>query len=366
MCHLADAPPRPWAVAFPLTGEKGYGLMNRGFLVWAAGTLAVALAMVVFLAAGPETAEAAFPGENGKIAYENRKIITRDLDFFETAPSDIFIANPDGSGKVNLTATPRRYELSPSVSPLGRRVAFAVCRNGTCSVHTVRVDGTDRKRITTGHSPAYSPDGKKLAFTRDGDVWTMGAGGGNQKNLTDGGKNPGGGGPAWSPDGSKIAYTSQTRGDIWTMDADDGSRRRNISGPFREENFGSAFSIDFSPDGKRVAFESSVQVGGKYGCIYGNVYTMDARGSAWENLTRNEEPDPKKCEYAFTNSSGSPAYSPDGERLAYTSGTYYDGVTLTDLDGSNGSRPFHGYSDGESELGNATSAPDWGPARPTP
>lgn len=90
-----------------------------------------------------------------------------------------------------------------------------------------------------------------------------------------------------------------------------------------------------------------------------------SRGSAWTNLTRNE--DSHDCnEDQFSSYSGDPAYSPDGKKLAFTSGTYYDNVVVADVDGSNPQRNFFGDSDGEDERGNSTSIPDWGLARQTP
>jgi hypothetical protein len=70
-------------------------------------------------------------------------------------------------------------------------------------------------QLTTGpaddRNPAWSPDGTKIAFMRDGDIWVMNADGSGLVQLTtdpvyedD---------PAWSPDGTKIAFMRS--GDIW-------------------------------------------------------------------------------------------------------------------------------------------------------
>ncbi len=62
----------------------------------------------------------------------------------------------------------------PAWSPRGRRIAFT--RGGF--VWTVRADGLDERRLAQGAHPAWSPDGKRLAFDRDDQVITIRAAGG--------------------------------------------------------------------------------------------------------------------------------------------------------------------------------------------
>jgi len=76
----------------------------------------------------------------------------------------------------------------------------------------VRSDGTGLRQFTRGEksagSPAFSPDGKWLAFTSSrsgtGQVWVMAVDGGEAEQVTS--AEAGVSGYAWSPDGSRIAY----------------------------------------------------------------------------------------------------------------------------------------------------------------
>ena len=74
---------------------------------------------------------------------------------------------------------------------------------------------------------AVAPDGARLAFTRDGQIYTMPVGGGWPVEVTTGGG--GKSGIAWSPDGKALAFAS--RGGIWTVAAAGGEPRRLTNAP---------------------------------------------------------------------------------------------------------------------------------------
>jgi tricorn protease len=98
------------------------------------------------------------------------------------------------------------------------------------------------KRI---NSPAPSPDGKQVAFSWQGDIWTVGRDGGRATRLTihpsldfD---------PKWTPDG-KIVFTTARygSGDLMIMDAD-GTNMRRLS-----YDGGTEIATGISPDGKYI------------------------------------------------------------------------------------------------------------------
>jgi len=82
---------------------------------------------------------------------------------------DLYVMNADGSEPSNLTRTADTDELYPKVSPDGTRIAF-VADEGRRearrrNLFVMKSDGTDRKKIAdNGREPCWSADGKKIAY----------------------------------------------------------------------------------------------------------------------------------------------------------------------------------------------------------
>jgi Tol biopolymer transport system component len=166
---------------------------------------------------------------------------------------NLYVVNSDGSGLRNLSsklATGRHFgaqspAVDPAWSPDGRTLAF-VRLNAGRGVYVVNADGSGLRNLTPKPvgayaDPAWSPDGRTLAFVNDrggnSEVYVMNVKGSGLRNLT---RNPAfEGDPAWSPDGRSIAFRSTRDGntDIYIMNAD-GSGQRNLTrSPANEGRF---------------------------------------------------------------------------------------------------------------------------------
>jgi WD40-like Beta Propeller Repeat len=242
-------------------------------------TRAVLLAaLAVALIAAP--AQAAFPGQNGKIAFAR----------FEGPAfnAEIYTMNADGTGQTNVTNNPDADER-PAWSPDGTKIAFDRCSplGVDCDVYTMNADGSGVTRLTNDPAddffPAWSPDGTKIVFEsyRDdpdnAEIYTMNADGTGQTNVTN---NPVHDvRPAWSPDGTKIVFESfrdDPSPDIYTMNADgSGVTRLTNNAVYDAEPA-------WSPDGTKIAFESFRELSIE-------IYTMNADGSAATRLTNRAE-----------------------------------------------------------------------------
>src|SRR5215218_1840504 len=130
------------------------------------GSMAVALAAVGVLGLVEVLpAEATVPGKNGKIAFQSDR----------GGSYEIYTMNAGGKKIAKLTTNPAEDE-DPAFSPDGKKIAFRRrTRDGNSDIYEMNVRGTRIVRLTTNtaddQDPAFSPDGKKIAFEsdRDGD-----------------------------------------------------------------------------------------------------------------------------------------------------------------------------------------------------
>ena len=155
---------------------------------------------------------------------------------------DILTMKADGSAERNLTNSPGVVDTQPTWSPNGRKIAFTRGPDvdSVWDIYTMSPDGSRVRQLTSGaldnEFPNWSPDGTRIVFNslRDEplgenyEVYSMRAGGGHVTRLT---FEPAAGdyAPAWSPDGRRIVFSSSRTGsanDIFTMRAD-GSNQRN-------------------------------------------------------------------------------------------------------------------------------------------
>jgi Tol biopolymer transport system component len=265
--------------------DRTTGRRLRLLAVALAGTIAPAMLTL------PGAAQATFPGMNGKIAFERGN---------ETAEHDIYSIDLDGTDELNLThngSNNRQIAWSSD----GSRIAFFSDGDGSdnyYNIHVAPADGSGPFKIAdtgSAESPAWSPDGRTIAFS-DESLYTVHPDGTGLRVLAA----PRVGIPFWSPDGTRIAFAADYdgAGNIYVVNADGSGLTRltddaDLAGDW----------LSWSPDGTRIVYVS----GRDSGCSYfscNRLYVMNADGSDKRGLTEPE--------------SFFPTWSPDGSRIAYS------------------------------------------------
>lgn len=320
---------------------RGEGL--RVTIMALAATLAALLAVQVSWAVRP--AEAAYPGNNGLIAFASNVTSGPGVNNPE-GDYEIFVAPPVGD--VTQLTHNGSDDSSPSWSADGTRIVFMSRRDGNAEIYKMDADGDNEVRLTNNPTsedaaPVWSPDGRKIAFhgRRSGgdyNLFVMSSSGANLVRLTRSTAEDSW--PSWSPNGARIAFQSRRASgglpDIYVMKpAPEGAKNR----PKNLSRHSTAYdeTPDWSPDGRRIAFSSER---GPWGF---EIYTMKADGTDQTPVT--ESP-------AF---SGTPAWSPDGNFIVFQRETAGNGDIWTV--GSGGSSPVNltsGWTSYED-------APDWQP-----
>jgi TolB protein len=258
------------------------------------------------LVAGAGPASAGFPGRPGKIAFASDA----------SGSDDIVVMNPDGSGRENLTGGPEG-DTDPAWSPDGRQLAFV--RDG--AVHLVRADGSGLRRLTSGASPAWAPDGDRLVLAkrtaRGADLYVLRSDGRGLRRLTRTAAAESE--PEWSPDGRSIAFVRAARAGshIYVMRPGGGGVRRVTSGPAEE------LSPTWSPDSRQLAFVRDDEALG-----ISRVYITSVQGGRPRPLVGELELDPE------ATYEGSPFWSPDGKRIVFVRGArLYSDLYVASADG---------------------------------
>jgi Tol biopolymer transport system component/serine/threonine protein kinase len=195
-------------------------------------------------------------------------------------------------------------ETSPTLSPDGGTVAYAAAAKGGWDIYSQRVGGRNATAIVNDpardeRGPAFSPDGSLLAFHEGDDVggvFLAGATGESVRRLTDLGFEP-----AWSPDGKQIAFATeevinpasrQGVSTLYVVDAAGGSARKVVDGD--------GVQPSWSPAGNRIVYWSNSS--GQR-----DIYTVAAAGGARVVVTEDAAID------------WSPVWSPDGRFIYFSS-----------------------------------------------
>ena len=164
--------------------------------------------------------------------------------------SDIYIMNPDGTGRVNLTRHNAK-DSEPTWSPSGRHVLFTSDRDGGNDLYRMKADGKDVRRIfkkfANRSNPVWSPDGQQIAYYHEDEhaIYIADVDGKNEERLVSGWH------PTWSPDGTEIAFVSLEDGvDIRGINLR--TRSERVLVPIELLSFFHA--PVWSPDGTKIAF----------------------------------------------------------------------------------------------------------------
>jgi Tol biopolymer transport system component len=124
------------------------------------------------------------------------------------AAGSVTITRLDGSGSVQVQASNIDSAVGPGWSPDGLEIAFQAASQGRFWIYTVRADGTRKRRLTTGHNPTWSPDGRRLALIDNYELITIDRNGKGRRRLSRRGESVLG--AAWSPTGGTLAFVVGT------------------------------------------------------------------------------------------------------------------------------------------------------------
>jgi hypothetical protein len=246
------------------------------------------------IAIGPTVpAQAAYPGDNGHIAFATGKGIA---------------VMPPAGGRWYTRVT-YRNDHDPAWSPDGTRIAFTRSTpSGPSEIYVVDSDGSNLERLTRGGGfgsaaePTWSPNGRRIAYTwytrsSPPQILVLRFGAGPPTRVARGVE------PAWSPRGNRIAYVGQAPAlydpdqllnrELWITSP----RGSSHEGVYEGER---PSDPDWSPDGERLALQDADAV-----------LSVAAGGSDLRRFGRLTEA-----------IHASPAYSPDGRFVIYSLPAY--------------------------------------------
>ncbi|MYB93077.1 hypothetical protein F4054_06070 [Candidatus Poribacteria bacterium] len=200
--------------------------------------------------------------------------------------------------------------------PIDAKIVFTV----DDAIYVMNDDGSDRRRLTQSlqnmdSQPRWSPDGKKIAFTRfmdktrietTAEVFVMNADGTDLQRLTD--NNVYDLCDSWLPDSERLAFSSSRSGawEVYVIDVATLTVEQLTNGG-RDAGFGSA---DWSPDGTQITLERLIRI--PTGISPKTIYVMDADGTNERPLLPDPPLDGPLIWRRF------PRWSADGQQILFS------------------------------------------------
>ena len=217
--------------------------------------------------------------------------------------SEYLLQVADSDGYDPQTVLKSRFAImSPAWSPDGKRMAYVSFERGHAVVYEQMMDSGRRIVLAnypgSNSAPAWSPDGARLAvvLTKDGpsQIYLINADGSGLKRLTFSGAIDTE--PSWSPDGTQLLFTSDRDGSpqVYMMPVAGGkAQRMTFDGKYN-------VSPRWSPDGKSFVFVE--RLAGQY-----RIAVMDVATGQTQVLTDGHDDE-------------SPSYAANGKMILYAAG----------------------------------------------
>lgn len=221
--------------------------------------------------------------------------------------NDLRIADADGHGPQTIVSSSEPL-MSPAWSPDGRKLAYVSFEEGQSAIYVQEVFTGRRQKVASykgiNGAPAWSPDGRKLAMalSKDGnlDIYVFDLATRRLKPITQhyGIDTE----PAWSPDGRYIVFTSDRGGkpQIYRVPSYGGNAQRlTFENPYNAR-------ASYAPDGQSVTFVT--QEDGNY-----RIAVQDLKSGVMQVLSRGSLDE-------------SPSFAPNSSMIIYASKAGYRGV----------------------------------------
>jgi eukaryotic-like serine/threonine-protein kinase len=224
---------------------------------------------------------------------------------------------PGRERKLSQVTAAGGVEESPVWSPDGTRLVYAAEADGFKQLFMRTLSTGEEQRLTRSQrddiQPAWASDGHRLAFVRantpggklepsdingwffeGGDVWTLDLGSGTETKLVNDAF-----GPAWSPDGKRLAFDARWAGPhrIWVAD-ERGRNSRQVTADSNEAVVHAG--ARWSPDGSHLVFRRIEKT-------QWDIAVVDPASSAIVRLTNDIVPDLD------------PVWAPDGRQVYFAS-----------------------------------------------